>query len=85
MGDQSIRLGTDGYFVRGGERFVPIGANYWAGSCGGRMWGEWPAEEIQRDLDWLVHHGFNSIRFFLRLCAAGLHANDHDGANCCYN
>ncbi len=66
MGDQGIRIGTDGYFMRGGGRLVPIGANYWAGSCGGRMWREWPAEEIQRDLDLLAHHGFNTIRFFLR-------------------
>jgi hypothetical protein len=60
-----FQLGTDGYFYRDGVRFVPFGANYWPASCGVRMWREWPADEIQADLDTLGNLGFNCLRFFL--------------------
>ena len=66
MASQGLKIGPDGYFSRGGARFVPVGANYWPGSCGVEMWQRWPADEIRRDLDLLIRHGFNAIRFFLR-------------------
>lgn len=59
-------LGADGYFRRDGERFIPIGANWWPASCGVELWRAWPADEIRRDLDALVALGFDSIRFFVR-------------------
>lgn len=62
----SYSLGADGYFRKHGERFIPVGANWWPGSCGVELWRVWPAEEIQRDLDLLVSLGLNTIRFFLR-------------------
>jgi hypothetical protein len=59
-------LSADGYFLRGGKRFVPVGANYWPGSCGVEMWPAWPEDELRRDLDTLAKHGLNCVRFFLR-------------------
>lgn len=59
-------LGGDGYFRKDGERFVPVGANYWPGSCGVEVWRDWPAGEIRADLDLMGRLGLNTIRFFLR-------------------
>jgi hypothetical protein len=61
-----LTLNTDGYFCLDGARFVPVGVNYWPGSCGVEMWRRWPAAEIQHDLEVLRSLGLNSIRFFLR-------------------
>jgi hypothetical protein len=61
-----FQLDADGYFSKGGTVFIPVGANYWPGSCGLRMWEQWPADEIQRDLDLMVSLGLNTLRFFLR-------------------
>ena len=56
----------DGYFAVDGTRFVPVGVNYWPGSCGVEMWVRWPVDEIRHDLEVLRSLGLNSIRFFLR-------------------
>ena len=61
-----ITLGGDGYFRRGGARFVPVGVNYWPGSCGVEMWRDFPAGEIEHDLDLVARLGLNTVRFFLR-------------------
>ena len=61
-----LTLDERGYFLLTGKRFVPVGANYWPASCGVEMWPQWPASEIQHDLDVLKSLGLNSIRFFLR-------------------
>ena len=63
---QGLTLNTDGYFSLDGKRFVPVGVNYWPGSCGVEMWRRWPEAEIQHDLEVLRSLGLNSIRFFLR-------------------
>ena len=60
-----VTLGTDGYFVRGGRRFIPVGVNYWPGSCGVEMWRAWPEAEMRHDLDVIRDLGLNSLRFFL--------------------
>jgi endo-1,4-beta-mannosidase len=59
-------LGTDGYFYHNQCRFIPAGVNYWPASCGVEVWQQWPADEIQHDLDLLVKLKLNSMRFFLR-------------------
>jgi hypothetical protein len=59
-------LDSNGYFSRNGARFVPVGVNYWPGSCGVEMWLAWPEAEIQHDLDVIGKLGLNSLRFFLR-------------------
>ncbi|MBN1584187.1 MAG: cellulase family glycosylhydrolase [Anaerolineae bacterium] len=61
-----LTINPNGYFSRGGKRFVPVGVNYWPGSCGVEMWQRWPEQEIQHDLDVLLALKLNSIRFFLR-------------------
>ena len=55
-----------GYLTDNGTRFVPVGVNYWPGSCGVEMWVHWPEDEILHDLEVLRSIGLNSIRFFLR-------------------
>ncbi|MBN1372920.1 MAG: hypothetical protein JW987_13365 [Anaerolineaceae bacterium] len=57
---------ASGYFVRGGQRFIPVGVNYWPGSCGVEMWREWPEEEMRADLDLVTRLELNTLRFFLR-------------------
>ena len=59
-------LAPDGYFRRSGRPIVPVGVNYWPGSCGVEMWRAWPADEIQRDLDLVRSLGLNCVRFFVR-------------------
>ena len=66
MDNGMITLDADGYFVREGERVVPVGVNYWPATCGVEMWQAWPQDEIARDLDLLAGLGMNAIRFFLR-------------------
>jgi hypothetical protein len=61
-----IQLDPQGYFTRDGQRFVPVGVNYWPASAGVEMWQRWPTDEIKRDLDILPKLGLNCIRFFLR-------------------
>jgi hypothetical protein len=61
-----LTIDPEGYFALDGKRFVPVGVNYWPGSCGVEMWPRWPAAEIQHDLDVLASLGLNSVRFFLR-------------------
>ena len=63
---EDLVIGADGYFDLGGQRFVPVGANYWPGSCGVEQWQRWPVDEMQRDLDLVVSLGLNCVRFFLR-------------------
>lgn len=63
---QRYRLDPSGYFSRDGQRFIPIGANYWPASCGVEMWNAWPEAEMQHDLDVMVQLKLNTIRFFLR-------------------
>jgi hypothetical protein len=63
---QGVRLGAQGYFEVDGQRLVPVGVNYWPGSCGVEMWQRWPEDEIRRDLDLLPDLGLNCVRFFLR-------------------
>jgi hypothetical protein len=55
-----------GYFQRNGERFIPVGVNYWPGSSGVEMWKRWAQLEINYDLDLMVSLGFNTVRFFVR-------------------
>jgi hypothetical protein len=64
--NSDLVLDADGYFSLDGELFVPVGVNYWPGSCGVEMWRRWPETEIQHDLEVLRSLGLNSIRFFLR-------------------
>lgn len=61
-----VTLDQQGYFSHDGQRFVPVGVNYWPGSCGVEMWLHWPDAEIRHDLDVINLLGLNSIRFFLR-------------------
>ncbi len=61
-----FHLTPSGYFARGEQRIIPVGVNYWPGSCGVEMWQRWPAREIQHDLDTMVALGFNCVRFFVR-------------------
>jgi hypothetical protein len=63
---EGLRIGPDGYFERGGRRCVPVGVNYWPGSCGVDLWTEWPEAEVRRDLDTVKALGLNCVRFFLR-------------------
>lgn len=63
---EGVYLGTQGYFEADGERLVPVGVNYWPGSCGVEMWQRWPEDEIRRDMDLLPGLGLNCVRFFLR-------------------
>ena len=69
-----------GYWRLNGARFVPVGVNYWPGSCGVEMWQSWPVDEIQHDLEVIRSLGLNSIRFFLRWQdfepAPGLYASE---------
>ncbi|OPZ31245.1 MAG: Cellulase (glycosyl hydrolase family 5) [Lentisphaerae bacterium ADurb.BinA184] len=64
--DTVLSLNGRGYFVRGGVRVVPVGVNYWPGSCGVEMWAAWPESEIRHDLDVVRDLGLNCVRFFLR-------------------
>jgi hypothetical protein len=69
MSDSSgLVIDSSGYYAHTatGERFFPIGVNYWPASCGVELWPHWPEAEIRHDLDLLVSLGLNSIRFFLR-------------------
>ncbi len=59
-------LDEQGYFTRHGQRVVPVGVNYWPGSCGVEMWPAWPEREIQRDLNLVTKLGLNCVRFFRR-------------------
>lgn len=59
-------LAPEGDFRKNGERYIPVGVNYWQTSCGVEMWQQWPADEIRRDLDLLAEMGLDCIRFFLR-------------------
>ncbi|MFM2090434.1 MAG: hypothetical protein RLZZ127_923 [Planctomycetota bacterium] len=59
-------LDPAGGFVRAGRPFIPMGANYWPGSCGVDMLAAWPADEIRRDLDLAAGLGLNVIRWFAR-------------------
>ena len=35
---EGLTLNSEGYFALDGARFVPVGVNYWPGSCGIEMW-----------------------------------------------
>ncbi|HAT09649.1 MAG TPA: beta-mannanase [Planctomycetes bacterium] len=59
-------LDLHGGFRRKGASFVPMGANYWPGSCGVEMLQAWPSDEIRRDLDLAAALGLNTIRYFAR-------------------
>lgn len=61
-----LTLDSRGYFCLDGKRLIPVGVNYWPGSCGVEMWQRWPEGEMQHDLDVIRALGLNSIRFFLR-------------------
>jgi hypothetical protein len=61
-----ITLDAQGYFFRNGRRVIPVGVNYWPGSCGVEVWQQWPEAELQHDLDLIRDLGLNSLRFFLR-------------------
>jgi endo-1,4-beta-mannosidase len=61
----SFQLSSDGYFQRDGQRFVPVGVNYWPASCGLQMWTQWPEDEIQHDLDVVKKLGFNTLRILI--------------------
>ena len=52
-----------GYFRHDRGRLIPVGVNYWPGSCGVEMWTRWPADEMRRDLDLVRTLGLNSVRF----------------------
>ena len=66
MADRFFAVDEQGYFRKRGRRIVPVGVNYWPGSCGVELWQAWPEDEIQHDLDVLKDLGLNTIRFFLR-------------------
>jgi hypothetical protein len=61
-----LSLDPAGGFHRAGRAVVPMGANYWPGSCGVEMLAAWPADEIRRDLDLAAGLGLNAIRYFAR-------------------
>jgi hypothetical protein len=52
---QSISHGTDGFFRRGGERFVPVGVTYRRVAAAG-------AEKIRADLAAIAALGLNAVR-----------------------
>ena len=66
MSTSALTIDQFGYFSRQGQRFVPVGVNYWPGSAGVEMWVRWPEAEMQHDLDVIRSLGLNCIRFFLR-------------------
>jgi len=66
VAERIFALDGQGYFQRHGQRVIPVGVNYWPGSCGVEMWQAWPEDEIRHDLDVLKDLGLNTIRFFLR-------------------
>jgi hypothetical protein len=66
VAERIFTLDEQGYFRRHGQRVMPVGVNYWPGSCGVELWNEWPEDEIRHDLDVLKGLGLNTIRFFLR-------------------
>lgn len=59
-------LDAQGYFRLDGRPIFPVGVNYWPASCGVEMWPDWPATEIQADLQLIRRLGLNSVRFFVR-------------------
>jgi endo-1,4-beta-mannosidase len=61
----SFTLSPEGYFQRDGQRFIPVGANYWPASCGLQMWTKWPEDEIRRDLDLVKKLGLNTLRLIM--------------------
>lgn len=61
-----FQLNSAGYFLREDEIVMPVGVNYWPTSCGVELWQQWPADEIQHDLDVVKSLGLNTVRFFLR-------------------
>lgn len=62
-----VALSKDGFFLRNGSFFYPIGLNYWPASTGCNLWTAetFPSAEIQHDLDVLAASPFNSLRIFL--------------------
>ncbi len=36
-----------GYYSRRGQRVIPVGVNYWPGSCGVELWQRWYAEMLK--------------------------------------
>ena len=62
-----VALSKDGFFLRNGSFFYPIGLNYWPASTGCNLWTAetFPSAEIQHDLDVLAASPFNSMRIFL--------------------
>jgi hypothetical protein len=62
-----VTLSNDGFFLRNGSFFYPIGVNYWPSSTGCNLWTAktFPSAEIQHDLDVLATSPFNSMRVFL--------------------
>jgi hypothetical protein len=62
----SFSLDRDGYFLRDGQPFLPVGVNYWPASCGVELWSVWPEAELRADLVRVRQLGLNTLRFFLR-------------------
>ena len=66
VANSAVTLDARGYFSKSGRTIVPVGVNYWPGSCGVEMWQAWPEQEMQHDLDVMRNLGLNCVRFFLR-------------------
>ncbi len=47
-----------------GEKEFFTGCNYWASHAGIRMWSEWKAEEVEKDLKLLAEYGMRVLRVF---------------------
>ncbi|MBI4025877.1 MAG: cellulase family glycosylhydrolase [Verrucomicrobia bacterium] len=60
-----FQMDAQGYFLRNGQRFWPVGCNYTSASCGARIWQTWPEAEIRADLAGMKRFGFNTLRFFI--------------------
>ena len=70
--DRWIEIEGDQFVdTRTGEEFVPRGVNLLLKVSGGtedRLFGLYNSEWVDEQLDGIVSHGFNTVRFFLDMC-----------------
>lgn len=62
------QIDHDGLIRRDGERWIPVGFNYWPPESGTDCWMDehWSLEPFRRDFRQMADLGFNCVRMFLR-------------------
>ena len=55
----------NGYFYKGDKIFFPCGFNYMSSETGFQIWKDWKPHFIERDMEEISKHGFNTIRILL--------------------